>query len=99
MPKATPATRPINCRFGDSLGCPANAKPGGALPPRKHVFASFAAFLCDLAVKSSCLSPLHRHTAQPPHTIPFRNSSSRYFVPRHTIPPFHSVSIIDRSSV
>jgi hypothetical protein len=25
------------------------------------------------------------------HTIPFRNSSSRYLVPRHTIPSFHRV--------
>src|ERR1700722_15130502 len=33
------------------------------------------------------------------HTIPLRNSSSRYFVPRHTIPSFHSVSANDRSSV
>jgi len=33
------------------------------------------------------------------HTIPLRNSSSRYFVPRQTIPSFHSVSTIDRSNV
>lgn len=33
------------------------------------------------------------------YTIPFRSSSSGYFVPRHTIPSFHSVSTIDRNSV
>ena len=35
----------------------------------------------------------------PHHTIPFRNSSSGYFVPRHVTPSFHSVRNIDRSSV
>jgi len=33
------------------------------------------------------------------HTMPFRNSSSGYFVPRHTIPSFHNVSTIERSNV
>ncbi len=33
------------------------------------------------------------------HTIPFRNSSSAYFVPRQTIPSFQSVRNIERSSV
>ena len=33
------------------------------------------------------------------HTIPFRNSSSGYFVPRQTIPSFHSVTSMDFSSV
>lgn len=33
------------------------------------------------------------------HTIPFLNSSSGYFVPRHTIPSCHKVRIIERSSV
>ncbi len=33
------------------------------------------------------------------HTIPFLNSSSGYFVPRHTMPSFQSVKNIDRSSV
>ncbi len=33
------------------------------------------------------------------YTIPFLNSSSGYFVPRHTMPSFHSVKNIDRSSV
>ena len=48
----------------------------------------------------------HRHSknigiraCDPFHTIPLRNSSSGYFVPRHTIPSFHSVRNIDRSSV
>jgi hypothetical protein len=36
---------------------------------------------------------------QKDHTIPFRNSSSGYFVPRQTMPSFHSVCTIDRSSV
>ena len=34
-----------------------------------------------------------------PHTIPFLNSSSGYFVPRQTMPSFQSVRTIDRSSV
>ena len=33
------------------------------------------------------------------YTIPFLNSSSGYFVPRHSMPSFHSVKNIDRSSV
>jgi hypothetical protein len=33
------------------------------------------------------------------HTIPLRNSSSRYLVPRHSIPSFQSVSTVERSSV
>jgi hypothetical protein len=33
------------------------------------------------------------------HTIPFRSSSSGYFVPRQTMPSFHNVRIIERSSV
>jgi hypothetical protein len=33
------------------------------------------------------------------YTIPFLNSVSEYFVPRHSIPPFHKVRIIDRKSV
>jgi hypothetical protein len=33
------------------------------------------------------------------HTIPLRNSSSGYFVPRHSIPSFHNVRIIERKSV
>src|SRR5580765_5027493 len=32
-------------------------------------------------------------------TIPFRNSFSGYFVPRHTIPSFRSVTNIERSNV
>ena len=32
-------------------------------------------------------------------TIPFRNSSSEYFVPRHTIPPWRIVNTIERASV
>jgi hypothetical protein len=35
----------------------------------------------------------------PSHTIPFRNSSSGYFVPRHVMPSSHSVRIIECSSV
>jgi len=33
------------------------------------------------------------------YTIPFLNSVSEYFVPRHSIPSFHKVRIIDRKSV
>ena len=33
------------------------------------------------------------------HTMPFRNSSSGYFVPRHSIPLFHRVRTIDLRSV
>ncbi len=47
-----------------------------------------------MATTSKARSPSSRA-----HTIPLRNSSSGYFVPRHTIPSFHSVRIIDRSSV
>lgn len=38
-------------------------------------------------------------SAKAPHTIPFLSSSSGYFVPRQTMPPFQSVRIVDRSSV
>lgn len=34
-----------------------------------------------------------------PYTIPWRNSSSGYFVPRHTMPSFQRVINIERSSV
>ena len=34
-----------------------------------------------------------------PHTIPLRNSFKGYFVPRHSIPSFHKVRIIERKSV
>ena len=33
------------------------------------------------------------------YTIPFLNSVNEYFVPRHSIPSFHKVRIIDRKSV
>src|ERR1022692_4660740 len=33
------------------------------------------------------------------HTIPLRNSSRGYFVPRHTMPSFESVWTMERSSV
>jgi len=33
------------------------------------------------------------------HTIPLRNSSSGYLVPRHTMPSFENVWIIERNSV
>jgi hypothetical protein len=33
------------------------------------------------------------------HTNPLRNSSSGYFVPRHTMPSFEKVWIMERSSV
>jgi hypothetical protein len=34
-----------------------------------------------------------------PQTIPFRNSSSGYFVPRQVMPSSHRVKIIERSKV
>jgi hypothetical protein len=34
-----------------------------------------------------------------PYTIPLRNSSSGYFVPRHTIPSFQRVWNMERISV
>ena len=34
-----------------------------------------------------------------PHTIPLRNSSSGYFVPRHTMPPFQRVWNMERINV
>ena len=33
------------------------------------------------------------------HTIPLRNSSNGYFVPRHTMPSFERVSTIERNRV
>ena len=60
-------------------------------------FACFGGVILSVPVFRRSISLTTGHYL--PHTIPLRNSFKGYFVPRHSIPSFHKVRIIERRSV
>ena len=80
-----------------------------AIPHRSkfYVVPASGAYRCRLARNgdgempfgTAGRMPLQCPLRTPSYTLPFFNSSSEYFVPRHTIPLSHSVRNIERSMV